>query len=102
MGDSEAIGCLIHDFAELLSEKYYGSDDKIKKSHIGFGLYTLMDLADIVENKEHIDLDIMESLKKIRFYNDNEAVELIKGVLDSWSMIIVKLKQSISKQLINY
>lgn len=83
MGDSEYIGCLIHDFAELLSEKYYESDDKIKKSHIGFGLYTLMDLADIIENKEKIDLDIMKNLKKIKFYNDSEAVQLIKEVLDS-------------------
>lgn len=83
MGDSEYVGCLIHDFAELLSEKYYESEDKMKKSHIGFGLYTLMDLADIIENKEKIDLDIIESLKKIKFYNDNEAVQLIKEVLAS-------------------
>ena len=83
MGDSEYVGCLIHDFAELLSEKYYESDDKMKKSHIGFGLYTLMDLADIIENQEKIDLDIIESLKKIKFYNDNEAVQLIKEVLAS-------------------
>ena len=83
MGDSEYVGCLIHDSAELLSEKYYESDDKMKKSHIGFGLYTLMDLADIIENKEKIDLDIIESLKKIKFYNDNEAVQLIKEVLAS-------------------
>ena len=55
----------------------------MKKSHIGFGLYTLMDLADIIENKEKIDLDIIESLKKIKFYNDNEAVQLIKEVLAS-------------------
>ena len=78
MGDSEYIGCLIYDFAELLSEKYYESDDLKKKSHIGFGLYTLADLVEIVENKEGIDLDIQESLNKIKFYNDANAVKLIK------------------------
>lgn len=78
MGDAEYIGCLIYDFAELLSSKYYGTDDIKKRSHIGFGLYTLKDLVDIVENKEGIDLDIMDSINKIKFYNDANAVKLIK------------------------
>lgn len=83
MGDSEYIGCLIHDFAELLSSKYYETDDLKKKSHIGFGLYTLKDLVDIVENKEGISLDIQESMDKIKFFNDANAVELIKQEIGS-------------------
>lgn len=78
MSDAGAIGCSIYDFAEILSEKYYETEDLKKKSHIGFGLYTLLDLVDIVENKEKIDLDIQKSLKKIKFYNDANAIKLIK------------------------
>ena len=81
MGDAGAIGLSIHDFAELLSEKYYESEDIKKKSHIGFGLFTLLDLVDIVENREGIDLDIQRDLKKIKFYNDANAIKLIKTEL---------------------
>ena len=81
MGDSEYIGCLIYDFADLLSEKYYETEDIKKKSHIGFGLYTLSDLVNIIEEKEGIDLDIKEALSKIKFYNDANAIELIKDVI---------------------
>lgn len=81
MGDAGAIGLSIHDFAELLSEKYYESEDIKTKSHIGFGLFTLLDLVDIVENRDGIDLDIQEDLKKIKFYNDANAVKLIKTEL---------------------
>ena len=81
MGDAGAIGLSIHDFAEVLSEKYYESKDTKKKSHIGFGLFTLLDLVDIVENREGIDLDIQQDLRKIKFYNDANAIKLIKTEL---------------------
>ena len=81
MGDAEAIGCLIYEFVELLSRKYYDTNNIKMKSHIVFGLYTLMDLVTLVE-RENLQLDIRDTLLELNFFEDDNAVKLIKKELD--------------------
>lgn len=82
MSDNGAIGVIIHDLAETLSEKYYqtNGNDRVK-SHLGFGLILLKDLTDIIQ-KENIDLDL-DNLPSINFYmNEDAECEFIRKYLN--------------------
>lgn len=82
MSDAGAIGFAMVDFADLLSERYYRENNPHVKSHIGFGLIMLKDLIELIEVKEHIDMDALDDLNNLQFFkNEEEAKKFIQKEL---------------------
>ena len=73
MGDAGAIGVILHEIGEILSDYYFINENCKSRYYTGQCLLLLNDIVNII-TKSGIDLDLDEGLDDIKFFRKEEII----------------------------